>query len=115
MSPLTVALRLVRGKNCSVRKKLLQKIAALPYAASSGVAFNLLGELVAHFDWPGATTLRAQATDMAGRSQPQVAEWNRLGYGAQLHPGGPDPGRLTRGLHGSGASVLALTPATGWE
>jgi DMSO/TMAO reductase YedYZ molybdopterin-dependent catalytic subunit len=38
-------------------------------------------ELVAHLDTPGETTLRARATDMAGRTQPEVAEWNRLGYG----------------------------------
>jgi DMSO/TMAO reductase YedYZ molybdopterin-dependent catalytic subunit len=38
-------------------------------------------ELVAHLDAPGLTTLRARATDMAGRTQPEQAEWNRLGYG----------------------------------
>jgi len=38
-------------------------------------------ELVAHLDTPGATTLRARATDMAGRAQPERVEWNRLGYG----------------------------------
>ena len=26
-------------------------------------------------------TLRARATDLAGRNQPETAEWNRLGYG----------------------------------
>jgi hypothetical protein len=25
--------------------------------------------------------LRARATDLAGRTQPEHAEWNRLGYG----------------------------------
>jgi DMSO/TMAO reductase YedYZ molybdopterin-dependent catalytic subunit len=35
---------------------------------------------------PGPTTLRARATDLAGRCQPDVPEWNRLGYGAnQVH------------------------------
>jgi DMSO/TMAO reductase YedYZ molybdopterin-dependent catalytic subunit len=38
-------------------------------------------ELTAHLDTPGATTVRARATDLAGRTQPEVAEWNRLGYG----------------------------------
>jgi DMSO/TMAO reductase YedYZ molybdopterin-dependent catalytic subunit len=38
-------------------------------------------ELVAHFDAPGERTLRARATDMAGHTQPERAEWNRLGYG----------------------------------
>jgi len=31
---------------------------------------------------PGATTIRARATDLAGRTQPPRPEWNRLGYGA---------------------------------
>jgi hypothetical protein len=30
---------------------------------------------------PGPVTLRARATDLAGRTQPEHAEWNRLGYG----------------------------------
>jgi DMSO/TMAO reductase YedYZ molybdopterin-dependent catalytic subunit len=30
---------------------------------------------------PGAVTLRARATDLAGRTQPDIAEWNRMGYG----------------------------------
>jgi DMSO/TMAO reductase YedYZ molybdopterin-dependent catalytic subunit len=38
-------------------------------------------ELVAHLDTQGPITLRARATDMAGRTQPEHAEWNRLGYG----------------------------------
>jgi DMSO/TMAO reductase YedYZ molybdopterin-dependent catalytic subunit len=38
-------------------------------------------ELIARFDRPGEVTLRARATDMAGRTQPERAEWNKLGYG----------------------------------
>ncbi len=35
---------------------------------------------------PGPATVRARATDLAGRTQPDVPEWNRLGYGAnQVH------------------------------
>jgi DMSO/TMAO reductase YedYZ molybdopterin-dependent catalytic subunit len=30
---------------------------------------------------PGVTILRARASDLAGRTQPDRAEWNRLGYG----------------------------------
>jgi hypothetical protein len=30
---------------------------------------------------PGSLTVRARATDLAGRTQPDMAEWNRLGYG----------------------------------
>lgn len=37
------------------------------------------------FTWddakPGRHTLRARATDEAGETQPEVAQWNRLGYG----------------------------------
>jgi DMSO/TMAO reductase YedYZ molybdopterin-dependent catalytic subunit len=37
------------------------------------------------FDWQTATagrhTLRARATDAAGNTQPEIAPWNRLGYG----------------------------------
>ncbi len=32
-------------------------------------------------DEPGITTVRARAFDLAGRSQPEHAEWNRFGYG----------------------------------
>jgi hypothetical protein len=32
-------------------------------------------------DEPGEFTLRARATDLAGRTQPAAPEWNRLGYG----------------------------------
>jgi DMSO/TMAO reductase YedYZ molybdopterin-dependent catalytic subunit len=38
-------------------------------------------ELLCRIREPGAVTLRARATDLAGRSQPESAEWNRLGYG----------------------------------
>jgi DMSO/TMAO reductase YedYZ molybdopterin-dependent catalytic subunit len=38
-------------------------------------------ELVARIDIPGETTLRARATDLAGRRQPEQSDWNRLGYG----------------------------------
>jgi DMSO/TMAO reductase YedYZ molybdopterin-dependent catalytic subunit len=38
-------------------------------------------ELITRFDQPGEVTLRARATDMAGRTQPERAEWNKLGYG----------------------------------
>ena len=52
---------------------------------------RLIGELQRHrWQWwelltrvhdPGPLTVRARATDLAGRTQPEVAEWNRLGYG----------------------------------
>jgi hypothetical protein len=32
-------------------------------------------------DEPGSVTIRARATDLAGRTQPEEPEWNRLGYG----------------------------------
>jgi hypothetical protein len=32
-------------------------------------------------DTAGPTMLRARATDLAGRTQPERPEWNRLGYG----------------------------------
>ena len=38
-------------------------------------------ELLTRIDTPGTTTIRARATDLAGRTQPERAEWNRLGYG----------------------------------
>jgi DMSO/TMAO reductase YedYZ molybdopterin-dependent catalytic subunit len=37
-------------------------------------------ELPVHVE-PGATIVRARASDLAGRTQPERAEWNRLGYG----------------------------------
>lgn len=38
-------------------------------------------ELPMRLDSPGETTLRARATDLAGRTQPARPDWNRLGYG----------------------------------
>jgi hypothetical protein len=38
-------------------------------------------EFMTRFDESGPVILRARATDMAGRTQPDAAEWNRLGYG----------------------------------
>lgn len=38
-------------------------------------------ELLARCETAGPTTLRARATDLAGRTQPDRPEWNRLGYG----------------------------------
>jgi len=38
-------------------------------------------ELITHLDQPGLITIRARATDLAGDTQPNRAEWNRLGYG----------------------------------
>jgi DMSO/TMAO reductase YedYZ molybdopterin-dependent catalytic subunit len=38
-------------------------------------------ELIKRVDQPGETTIRARATDLAGRCQPDEPEWNRLGYG----------------------------------
>jgi DMSO/TMAO reductase YedYZ molybdopterin-dependent catalytic subunit/rhodanese-related sulfurtransferase len=38
-------------------------------------------ELLTRIDSPGDTTLRARATDLAGRTQPDRPRWNRLGYG----------------------------------
>ncbi|WP_431823848.1 sulfite oxidase [Burkholderia sp. F1] len=38
-------------------------------------------ELITQAREPGVVTLRARATDLAGRTQPACAEWNRLGYG----------------------------------
>jgi DMSO/TMAO reductase YedYZ molybdopterin-dependent catalytic subunit len=37
-------------------------------------------ELLTYVD-RGATTIRARATDLAGRTQPDEPDWNRLGYG----------------------------------
>ncbi|HZQ37825.1 MAG TPA: sulfite oxidase [Dehalococcoidia bacterium] len=43
-------------------------------------------ELRTRVEAPGPITLRARATDLAGRTQPERAEWNRLGYGNnQVH------------------------------
>jgi hypothetical protein len=38
-------------------------------------------ELTTRFEEAGEATVRARATDLAGRTQPDHAEWNRLGYG----------------------------------
>ena len=38
-------------------------------------------ELVTRINEPGVAHLRARATDLAGRTQPDRVEWNRLGYG----------------------------------
>ena len=38
-------------------------------------------ELLTRIDSPGQTTLRARATDLASRTQPERPHWNRLGYG----------------------------------
>jgi DMSO/TMAO reductase YedYZ molybdopterin-dependent catalytic subunit len=38
-------------------------------------------ELIARIEEPGSKVISARATDMAGRTQPDSPEWNRLGYG----------------------------------
>ena len=38
-------------------------------------------ELITRVDRRGPVTLRARATDLADRTQPESAEWNHLGYG----------------------------------
>jgi DMSO/TMAO reductase YedYZ molybdopterin-dependent catalytic subunit len=38
-------------------------------------------EFLLRVDAPGAVQIRSRATDMASRTQPDVPEWNRLGYG----------------------------------
>lgn len=38
-------------------------------------------ELIARLEKPGSVVISARATDLAGRTQPSVPEWNRLGYG----------------------------------
>ena len=38
-------------------------------------------ELITRVEQSGDLILRARATDLAGRTQPERAEWNRLGYG----------------------------------
>lgn len=38
-------------------------------------------ELIVEVDEPGDVLLRARATDLAGRTQPEQPEWNRSGYG----------------------------------
>ena len=39
-------------------------------------------ELAVVLDGSGPHTIRARATDLAGRTQPDDPEWNRLGYGS---------------------------------
>jgi hypothetical protein len=39
-------------------------------------------ELIVVLDGSGPHTIRARATDRAGRTQPNEPEWNRLGYGS---------------------------------
>jgi len=43
-------------------------------------------ELIRRIEQPGATVVRARATDLAGRTQPESPEWNRLGYGNNSIP-----------------------------
>ncbi len=43
-------------------------------------------ELITRIEQPGATMVRARATDLAGRTQPESPEWNRLGYGNNSIP-----------------------------
>jgi DMSO/TMAO reductase YedYZ molybdopterin-dependent catalytic subunit len=38
-------------------------------------------ELATRLEHAGTTTIRARATDLAGRTQPDEPRWNRLGYG----------------------------------
>jgi DMSO/TMAO reductase YedYZ molybdopterin-dependent catalytic subunit len=38
-------------------------------------------ELITRVEKAGRLTLRARATDLAARTQPEQPEWNRLGYG----------------------------------
>jgi hypothetical protein len=38
-------------------------------------------ELITRLDQAGASDMRARATDQAGNTQPERAEWNNLGYG----------------------------------
>jgi hypothetical protein len=38
-------------------------------------------ELLTQVDGEGPTSVRARATDLAGRAQPDSPNWNRLGYG----------------------------------
>jgi len=39
-------------------------------------------EVIVHLRRSGPTTIRARATDLAGHTQPERPEWNRLGYGS---------------------------------
>jgi hypothetical protein len=51
-------------------------------------------ELVTRVHGPGDVVVLARATDLAGRTQPERAEWNRLGYG-------------NNGIHGVAIRVTA--------
>jgi DMSO/TMAO reductase YedYZ molybdopterin-dependent catalytic subunit len=37
-------------------------------------------EIISHMDRQGVVSLRCRATDVAGRTQPDVPDWNRFGY-----------------------------------
>ncbi|MFY9615890.1 MAG: oxidoreductase, partial [Candidatus Dormiibacterota bacterium] len=39
-------------------------------------------EVITAVSRPGPSTIRARATDLAGHTQPDQPEWNRLGYGS---------------------------------
>ena len=43
-------------------------------------------ELLTRLEQPGTIIVRARATDLAGRTQPESPEWNRLGYGNNVIP-----------------------------
>jgi DMSO/TMAO reductase YedYZ molybdopterin-dependent catalytic subunit len=64
-------------------------------------------ELLTRLERPGVTSLRARATDLAGRIQPDKPDWNRFGYGnnaaAELKVrlvSPPEPGRLATAMPG---------------
>ena len=38
-------------------------------------------EMITPLERPGDIAIRARATDEAGRTQPEHAAWNRMGYG----------------------------------
>jgi DMSO/TMAO reductase YedYZ molybdopterin-dependent catalytic subunit len=38
-------------------------------------------ELLTSLDQPGTNSIRARAADLAGRTQPDLPDWNRYGYG----------------------------------
>jgi DMSO/TMAO reductase YedYZ molybdopterin-dependent catalytic subunit len=38
-------------------------------------------ELLTNLDQPGTNSIRARAADLAGRTQPDLPDWNRYGYG----------------------------------
>ncbi len=54
-------------------------------------------EAMVSVDRPGPTTIRARATDLAGRVQPERPDWNRLGYGS--NPIQQVPVVVTAGSH----------------